>query len=274
MMPLDHRLAGRGELSRTLAFTELGWEEMFASISRDNDDTRTARRVLLTREGAHHYMTAGGRPKTKRVDVTLSCKQLFRGSYARDARWVQFTLTPDFIELFGERVKGMEEGMYLKLNHWGAGGPDQVDLLLVSAGYTSIIGGMWLNVLTVSELPELWRWTLFGPRAEELLTVDMDQYRSPGVSVFSGYDRGGIISVDSGADPLDPANMPDAVLFDFPDDIISVSTSFWGGLAGPLLQRFGARFSEHVFVDGPDLLKTDFRKWHCNVTNPNPIFEI
>lgn len=86
----------------------------------------------------------------------------------------------------------------------------------------------------------------------EPFILDLDQYRSPGVRVFSGRGRGKAVKEEAVLISLEREH--DKILVLVPEDTFSISSSFFLGLFGDSIRRLGENGfrSKYTFV-GPDL---------------------
>lgn len=85
------------------------------------------------------------------------------------------------------------------------------------------------------------------------VTIDLDDYRTPGVRVFAGRDRGNAVRLEVKLEELDMD--PDVeVEVHVPEDISSVNTSFFLGLFGDSIRQIGpGRFREKYRFTGKRL---------------------
>ena len=86
-------------------------------------------------------------------------------------------------------------------------------------------------------------------------TVDLDEYRTPGVRVFAGRDRGTAVRKAAQLDQLDTE--PFTVVVKVPEDVFSVNDSFLTGMFAPSIQQLGAEdFRSKYVFEGKDLGRT------------------
>lgn len=72
--------------------------------------------------------------------------------------------------------------------------------------------------------------------------IDLNSYRSPQSKSFSGRDRGSLVRKNIGESQLDEAT---EIFLDIPADVRSISSSFFLGLFGKTIRKFGAdKFKE------------------------------
>jgi hypothetical protein len=85
--------------------------------------------------------------------------------------------------------------------------------------------------------------------------IDLDDFRSPGVRVFAGRDRGTLVRRDAKLNQLDRTDDP--VVVCVPDDTFSISSSFFLALFGESIRRHGAEgfLRKYLFV-GADISET------------------
>lgn len=72
----------------------------------------------------------------------------------------------------------------------------------------------------------------------QAIAFDMREYTSPGCRVWAGYERGEIIRRGMRLDALDRHGM--RVVLNFPDDTMSIGSTFLNGLVGPAIRSLGA----------------------------------
>lgn len=84
------------------------------------------------------------------------------------------------------------------------------------------------------------------------VVVDLDDFRSPGVSVFAGRERGIKVRRDAGLDEFDKQGTQ--VVVRVPDDVITIASSFFLGMFGASIRQHGEeRFRELYSFEGIDL---------------------
>lgn len=86
-------------------------------------------------------------------------------------------------------------------------------------------------------------------------SVDLAAFRSAGVRVFAGRDRGREVRRAADLESLDSTSAGVRVLV--PLDTISVNSSFFLGLFGPSIRKLGADgFCEHYRFEGREIRRT------------------
>ena len=90
---------------------------------------------------------------------------------------------------------------------------------------------------------------------DSISTIDLTRYHSRGVRLMSGRDRGVAVRKSADLDVLDAAltaTPGSTVTVQIPAEVIFVSSSFYLGLFGPSIRRFGAQeFEERFLFEGP-----------------------
>ncbi len=82
--------------------------------------------------------------------------------------------------------------------------------------------------------------------------IDLDEYRSNGSKVFAGRERGKLARQRAGLDQSDQTDT--AILVRVPEDIYSVNSSFFLGMFGPSVRRFGGEgFRQRFSFEGKDI---------------------
>lgn len=83
-------------------------------------------------------------------------------------------------------------------------------------------------------------------------SIDLDEYRTSGVRVFSGRERGRLIRAKAGLDDLD--HQPNPVIVRIPEDVVAVSSGFFLALFGDSIRRFGREgLRAHYRFEGADI---------------------
>jgi hypothetical protein len=67
--------------------------------------------------------------------------------------------------------------------------------------------------------------------------IDLSAYRTPGVRVFAGRERGREVRLAAELDRLD--QLPDVVEIVVPEDVFSVNSSFFLAMFGPSIRTLG-----------------------------------
>lgn len=73
------------------------------------------------------------------------------------------------------------------------------------------------------------------------MIVDMNDYRSEGGRVFAGRERGTNVRRSAGLDAMDKTG--EIVEVKVPDDVYSITPSFFGALFGPSVRKLGSKES-------------------------------
>jgi len=82
--------------------------------------------------------------------------------------------------------------------------------------------------------------------------IDLAAYRTQGTLVFAGRDRGRLVRAKAALEEADREPAP--VEIRIPDDIFSITSSFFLGMFGPSIQRLGAEnFAKHYLFVGKDI---------------------
>ncbi|MGH8546153.1 MAG: hypothetical protein ACREX3_21530, partial [Gammaproteobacteria bacterium] len=90
--------------------------------------------------------------------------------------------------------------------------------------------------------------------AKPVTVVDLSAYRSSGVRVFAGRERGKKVRTAAALDRLD--HQPDSVEVRIPDDVFSVNSSFFLGMFGRSIRTLGEdRFREKYEFVGKDIAR-------------------
>src|SRR5437899_1189870 len=82
--------------------------------------------------------------------------------------------------------------------------------------------------------------------------IDLGAYRTEGTLVFAGRDRGKLVRSKAALEEAD--RDADPVEIRVPDDIFSITSSFFLGMFGPSIQKLGAdAFTTHYLFVGKDI---------------------
>ena len=85
--------------------------------------------------------------------------------------------------------------------------------------------------------------------------LDFERFRSPGVRVYAGRDRGRDVRRSADLDSLDRDET--MVIVQIPDDTYSVNSSFFLGLFGPSIRKLGEEhFRAKYHFHGRDISRT------------------
>ena len=89
------------------------------------------------------------------------------------------------------------------------------------------------------------------------LNINLGNYRSEGITILSGWDRGDLIRNELDIDSKEKD--VEAVIVKIPDDIISITTSFFGGLFGNVVRAYGSEeeFRKKFIFDGKEIILED-----------------
>lgn len=82
--------------------------------------------------------------------------------------------------------------------------------------------------------------------------IDLGSYRTAGVRVLAGRERGRLVRGKAGLDKLDKA--PDPVEVHVPDDLWAITSSFFLGMFGDSVRFLGEEgFRKHYIFTGKDI---------------------
>ncbi len=82
--------------------------------------------------------------------------------------------------------------------------------------------------------------------------IDLDEYRSNDSKVFAGRERGKLARQRADLDQIDHTDT--TVLVRVPEDIYSINSSFFLGMFGPSIRRFGGEeFRRRFSFEGKDI---------------------
>lgn len=85
--------------------------------------------------------------------------------------------------------------------------------------------------------------------------INLNEYRTPGVRVFAGRDRGAVVRKTVALDDLD--KQEEQIEVYVPDDLFSVNSSFFLGMFGPSIKTFGDEgFRSRYTFKGKDIGRT------------------
>ena len=100
------------------------------------------------------------------------------------------------------------------------------------------------------------------------ITIDLDHYRTKGVQVFAGRDRGKAVRKTVKVDDLDSSDY--SVTVKIPEDTFAVTSSFILGLFGDSISKMGeVRFRDKYRFEGPSQeIINDSIRYASNVVNP------
>lgn len=85
--------------------------------------------------------------------------------------------------------------------------------------------------------------------------IELGGFRSVGVRVYCGQERGELVRKSAGLDSLDTADGP--VEIHIPEDTFSVANSFFRGMFGDSIRRLGVeQFRKQYQFTGRDIQET------------------
>ncbi|MGH7584002.1 MAG: hypothetical protein ACREL5_12330 [Gemmatimonadales bacterium] len=83
-------------------------------------------------------------------------------------------------------------------------------------------------------------------------TIDLAHYNSSGIRVYAGRDRGEAVRAKAKLDEADDS--PDTVEVKVPDDIFSITSSFFLGMFGKSIRKLGeSEFRQRYRFTGPSI---------------------